>query len=71
MVSLCQLRKVRELEIQDYVIIENPDYEGLDKFYRPINGPSTLRAPNGDLVQIFADGVVRMFIPKTGGNIET
>ena len=67
MVSLCQMKKVRELITQDYVSVENPDYEGLDRIHIPIGGPSTLRAPNGDLVQIFADGKVRMFIKKDAG----
>ena len=65
MVSLHQMQKYRDLLEEEYVSVENPDYEGLDEIDKPrLGGPIIMKAPNGELFGVYANASVRPFVPK-------
>ena len=58
MATLVQSKKIFELHRDDWVTIDHPEHEGLDPWNIPIGGPVIMKAPDGKLFEIGADGTV-------------
>ena len=43
---------------QDYISVDNPEYENLDPMDIPIGGPAMVKSPEGKLFLVYADGSV-------------